>query len=228
MGRPPRNAPGDFLYHCLNRANGRQVMFKKPEDFHAFEEIIAEMLERVHMRMLAYCLMPNHWHLVLWPRQDGDLSEFMRLISVTHAHRWHAHRGSTGSGHLYQGRFKSFIVQDDAYFLTVCRYVERNALRAGLVQNAEDWQWSSLWMRQHDPTRATELLSPWPVERPRNWIQRVNRAEMEQELAALRASVNRGTPYGNDHWVHRTVGDFGLASTLRPRGRPRRTSPSEG
>lgn len=113
MGRPRRIAEGGRVYHVLNRANARLPILEKDEDYRAFERVLREVQERVAMRILAYCLMPNHWHLVVWPRRDGDLSTFMRLLTLTHTQRWHAHRRSAGSGHLYQGRFKSFIVQTD-------------------------------------------------------------------------------------------------------------------
>ena len=116
------------------------TIFEKEEDYEAFERVLQEAVERVEMRLLAYCLMPNHWHLVAWPREDKELSRFTGWLTLTHTQRWHAHRGTTGTGHLYQGRFKSFPVQSDAHFLTVCRYVERNALRANLVACAEDWR----------------------------------------------------------------------------------------
>src|SRR5262249_8247 len=99
------------------------------------------------IRLLAYCVMPNHWHLVLWPHHDGDLSEFLRWLTVTHTQRWHAHHHTAGTGPLYQGRFKSFPIQADESLLSVCRYVERNPLRAGLVRQAETWRWGSLWHR---------------------------------------------------------------------------------
>ena len=222
MGRPLRTAPGGLVYHVLNRANARQPIFKKDEDYHAFERVLAAVQERVGMRVLAYCLMPNHWHLVLWPRRDGDLSTFMRLLTLTHTQRWHAHRRSAGTGHLYQGRFKSFVVQQDDYLLTVCRYVERNALRANLVKRAEEWRWGSLWRYQYGDTKARALLSEWPVNRPRNWVQRVNQPEGDAELHSLRQAVNRGSPFGSTPWVGRVVSRLGLESTLRPRGRPRR------
>lgn len=222
MGRPHRNAPGGLVYHVLNRANARQPLFKKEEDYRAFEHVLATVQARVAMRILAYCLMPNHWHLVLWPRRDHDLSTFMRLLALTHTQRWHAHRRTAGSGHLYQGRFKSFVVQRDAYLLTVCRYVERNALRAKLVRRAEAWRWGSLWRHQYGDTKEKALLSEWPIDRPRNWVQRVNQPETNAELQSLRQSVNRGSPFGGVVWVRRVVSQLGLESTLRPRGRPRR------
>jgi REP-associated tyrosine transposase len=128
---------------------------------------MGEVAERVGLRVLAYCLMPHHWHLVLWPRADGDLSTFMRLLTLTHTQRWHAHRGRTGSGHLYQGRFKSFIVAKDNHLLTVCRYVERDALRTNLVKRAERWRWGSLWRYCAGDAKARALLADWPVARPR-------------------------------------------------------------
>ena len=149
MPRAARNAPGGYVYHALNRANGRLPLFESPGDYAAFERVLAEAAARVPgARLLAYCVMPNHWHLALWPRADGELSEFLRILTLTHAQRWHAHRGSAGAGHVYQGRFKSFPVQRDDHFLTLCRYVERNPLRAGLVRRAERWRWSSLWRRE--------------------------------------------------------------------------------
>ena len=125
--------------------------------------VLQEALERVPVRLLAYCVMPNHWHLVLWPRKDGDLSRFVGWLSLTHTQRWHAHRHSAGTGHVYQGRFKSFPVQEDDHLLTLCRYVERNALRSGLVRKAELWRWGSLWRRESGTEAQAAILSPWPI-----------------------------------------------------------------
>src|SRR5882757_1619121 len=111
MPRRHRNAPGGIVYHVLNRGNGRAPIFENEGDYAAFERVLEEALAREPVRLLAYCLMPNHWHLVLWPREDGQLSEFMRLLTVTHTQRWHAHHHAIGTGPLYQGRFKSFPIQ---------------------------------------------------------------------------------------------------------------------
>ena len=120
MGRPKRAADGGLVYHVLNRANARMRIFDKPEDYEAFEVVLAEAIERTRTRLLAYCVMPNHWHLVVWPREDGELSRFSVWLTLTHTQRWRAHRHSAGSGHVYQGRFKSFPIEDDEHFLTVC------------------------------------------------------------------------------------------------------------
>jgi len=220
MPRRPRNAPGGIVYHVLNRAVARLPLFGKPADYAAFEDVMALAYERHPMRILAYCIMPNHWHMVLWPEEDSELTDFVRWMTHTHTMRWHAHNQTTGTGHLYQGRFKSFPIQTDEHFLTVCRYVERNALRAKLVRKAENWRWCSLWRRVYGDDKSKRLLSSWPVEPPKNWLQAVNRPHTNDELKALRQSVQRGTPYGSKIWQTRMSNRLNLEFTLRPRGRP--------
>ncbi len=222
MGRAARISLGGLIYHVLNRSNGRLPIFEKSQDYAAFEQILEETRERVGTRILGYCFMPNHWHLVLWPSEDGELSTFMRLLTLTHTQRWHAHRHTAGTGHVYQGRFKSFVVQSDAYYLVLCRYVERNALRANLVERAEDWRWCSLWRRCYGTTVQRKLLSEGPLSRPHDWVQRVNQPETSGELEAIRNCVVRGVPFGSESWVEKTAKRLGLESTIRPRGRPPR------
>lgn len=210
------------MYHVLNRANARQTIFDGDGDYLAFEQALAEAQERISMRILAWCLMPNHWHLVLWPYGDRELSDFMRLVTLRHTHRWHAYHGTAGSGHLYQGRFKSFVVQDDSHFLAVCRYVERNALRATLVERAEDWRWGSLWRERHRDLNRAPQIHEWPVARPHDWMELVNRAETPAELQSVRQCIERGTPFGQTPWRDGVVRLLQLECTLRPRGRPKR------
>ena len=218
-------AMGGLAYHVLNRAVGRSTLFRKEADYGAFERILAEAWERTGTRILCYCVLPNHWHMVLWPREDDELSEFMRWLTVTHAQRWHAHHHTAGTGPIYQGRFKSFPIQRDDHLLTVCRYVERNALRANLVERAEDWRWSSLWRRRNGKAADRAFLQPqsaWPVAPPRNWVAAVNRPDNPAELEAFQQAAARGTPFGHDAWQKQTAAKLGLESTLRPRGRPKK------
>ncbi len=223
MPRRPRIAPGGLAYHVLNRRAGRQRLFASPGDYVVFEKILQAAYEQTRLRIAAYCLMPTHWHLLLWPRSDGELSEVMRWITVTHSQRWHAHRETAGTGPVYQGRFKSFPVQTDDHFLAVARYVERNALRAEKVRRAENWRWCSLWRREQGDPKLRAFLSDWPVDRPRNWVGFVNRPETGTELDALRTSVQRGRPFGDERWQERLAKRLELESTLRPRGRPKGT-----
>ena len=224
MPRPLRTVPGGLVYHVLNRGNGKRRIFEHDGDYLAFEGVLAEMQQRIPMRILAWCVMPNHWHLLLWPRQDGDLSTYMRLVTLTHTQRRHAFHASAGTGHLYQGRFKSFVVQDDKHFLTVSRYVEANALRGKLVQRAEDWRWGSLWRVLQGKVDQAPTIHPWPVPRPSDWLTYVNQPAGVVEVEALRRCAQRGRPYGGETWAARMAEQLGLKSTLRPRGRP----PKEG
>jgi len=220
MGRPHRAAVGGYVYHVLNRANARRPIFERDGDYEAFENILLAAVERTETRLLAYCLMPNHWHLLVWPRQDGELSRFVGWLTLTHTQRWHAHRQSAGSGHLYQGRFKSFPIEQDKHFYVVARYVERNALRANLASRAQQWRWGSLyrWLRASAEDRA--LLAAWPLARKAGWTDHVNAPHTPAELAALHRSVSRGAPYGSEAWTERAVRKLGLEATIRPRGRP--------
>ena len=221
MPRTPRADEAGGLYHALNRGNSRTAIFRKDSDYDAFEQILADALARYPVQLFCYQLMPNHWHLVLRPTQDGAMSQFLRWVTATHTMRYHAHYKTSGTGHVYQGRFKSFPIQDDAHFLTVCRYVERNALRAGLTTRAEDWRWGSLWRWRQPAEPAPALLSDWPIRRSRNWVARVNEPLSESELTAMRRSVQRGSPFGDSHWIASTAQRLGLSSTINPRGRPK-------
>jgi len=212
-----------MVFHVLNRGVGRRTLFDKDGDFLAFEKVLQETLKTRPVRICAYCLMPNHWHFVLWPERDGDLPAFMQQLTNTHVKRWKRHRRETGFGHLYQGRYKSFPVQSDDHFYQVVRYVERNALRAKLVSRAESWPWSSL--ARPDRENATPgILSSWPLGRPADWLQIVNQPQSEAELLALRHCVNRGCPLGDPEWVATTAKQLGLESSLRQRGRPRQSA----
>lgn len=223
MPRATRVVPGGMVFHVLNRGVGRMRLFHKEADYAAFEEILEEVLAVQPMRICAYCLMPNHWHLLLWPEHDGDLPAFMQRLTVTHVTRWQRHRKQVGYGHVYQGRFKSFPVSSDEYFYQVARYVECNALRANLADTAESWRWSSLWRRECGTPEQRRLLSKWPVSCPRDWHTLVNRAQTDAELEAIRRSVQRGQPFGPLPWIEKCAAQLGLEFTLRPRGRPRRT-----
>lgn len=220
MPRPLRTAPGGFVYHVLNRANDKRRIFEHERDYLAFERVLAEVQERIPMRILAWCVMPNHWHLLLWPRKDGDLSRYMRLVTLTHTQRRHAYCASAGTGHLYQGRFKSFVVQSDAHFLTVARYVEANALSGDLVGRAEDWRWGSLWRLVHGKGEQPPQIHQWPVPRPSDWLMYVNQPIGAAEADALRGCTQRSRPYGVQTWVEAIVEQLGLQCTVRPRGRP--------
>ncbi|HTW94940.1 MAG TPA: transposase, partial [Tepidisphaeraceae bacterium] len=181
------------------RAVWRGRLFDDQADCLAMEKVIERTHKLLPTRIVTYCLMPTHSHFVLWPREDGELSEFMRLLTVTHTQRWHAHHHSAGTGPLYQGRFKSFPIQQDGHFLMVCRYMERNAVRANLVTSARRWPWCGLARRElRQPPRWLMPLRQCPVRPPSGWKAWVNRPETTAELDTLRQRVKRGRPYGDE------------------------------
>jgi len=218
-----RVSPGGVPFHVLNRAVGRRTVFESTADYEGFIETVAETHRIRRMRICGYCVMPNHWHMVLWPEHDGDLSAFLQHLTNLHVKRWKRAHSEIGLGHLYQGRFKSFPIQTTDYFHAVVRYVERNPLRANLVARAEAWPWSSLGQAS---AACPIPLSAWPLSSRADqhrdlWIEHVNRPQTEGELAGVRASVNRGRPYGDDAWVTQAATRLDLGATMRPRGRPR-------
>ncbi len=153
-----------LVFHVINRGVRRLQLFDTPDDYAAWFLCFAEAQRRYPVDVFAYCLMPNHFHMVVRPSEDGQLPGFMRVGTVTHSMRWHAFRGTLGSGAVYQGRYRAFPVQTDGHFLRVCRYVEANALRARLVTRAEHWQWSSVASRGRNwhPLKLAE----WPMVLP--------------------------------------------------------------
>ena len=221
MPRRTRFATGGYVFHVLNRAVGRATLFETDGDYAAFLKVLEEARHHVPMRLLAYAVLPNHWHLVLWPVGDDDLSNYMHWLTVAHTQRWHAFHGTSGTGPLYQGRFKSFPVETDDHFYRLVRYVERNGLRANLASRAERWRWCSLW--QHENQSWPVSLDAWPLPRSPQWTEFVNGIESEAELDALRNSVKRGCPYGSPVWQRGTATALGLDATLRSRGRPRQS-----
>jgi putative transposase len=206
-----------MIYHALNRGNRREAVFHKAEDYDAFVTAMADARRRLPVDIFGYCLMPNHFHLVLRPRADGDLGRWMQWLLTAHARRYHRHHRT--SGHVWQGRFKAFPIQDDEHLITVLRYVERNPLRAELVARAEHWRWSSLpgWL-SGDPL----LWQGEPSPRGADWLACVHEPLSAGDLQRLRHAVERGRPFGDEAWTHATAARLGLQSCLRPRGRPRK------
>jgi putative transposase len=191
-------------------------MFHRNRDYVSFLSAMERACEKLPMRVLAFCLMPNHFHLVLWPRSDGDLGRWMFRVLNAQVQAYRLRNGTIGR--IWQGRFKSFPIQTDGHLLTVLRYVERNPVRANLVEAAVDWPWSSarFWRQESRPS----FLEIGPVERPSNWLDWVDSAQTAAELAVLRRSVARGAPFGGMPWVEATARRLGLESSTRPRGRP--------
>lgn len=189
MPRPRRYAPPDSILHVVNRGNDRKLLFGTRREYEDFLRLVARTKERAPMRLLAYCLMPNHWHLVLWPESARAVSAFCHRLCTIHSIRHRRKTNTIGHGHLYQGRYHSVVVESARQYYQVMRYVEANALRAGLVDRAQAWRWSSL----ADRTGADRgLLDAGPLPLPPGWADLVNQS-LPQEVLEETRDLLRGT-----------------------------------
>jgi putative transposase len=225
MGRHPRPVADGLL----NRGNNRRPVFFGEEDYRDFLQALAQTQRRYPFRLFGYCLMTNHFHLLLQPDDGVSISRVLQSLTV--AHTWHYHRRHGTVGHVWQGRFKSPMVQDDDHALTLLRYIEANPLRAGMVTDLGDYPWSSYLA--HGLGRADPLLSVLPCwqgrgvtepERRRWWRAWVQAPLTEKELAAVRRSVTSGRPYGEAAWARGMVERLALRFSERGRGRPRKSA----
>ena len=221
MARLPRVDVGGEIYHVINRANGRIKIFNSEQEYKDFEFLLIEMKELFTIDIFAYVLMPNHWHVLLRPKKDGDLSRAMQWLGTTHTRRVHARTKTIGGGHLYQGRYKSFLVQGDKHVLVVLKYIERNPVRAKLVKAAERWKWGSMYRRSISTTKESKLVTPSPVPLPRSYAKWINEAEQSESLADIQKSISKGIPYGTEVWRDTMVERYNLKQAMRKPGRPR-------
>jgi putative transposase len=211
MPRIPRGQAAGYVYHIINRGNGRSEIFHKSQDYQAFLDLLSAAKKRESVKVLAFCLMPNHFHLVLEPEHTTALSKFMQWLLTSHVRRYHRHYRS--SGHIWQGRFKSFPIQQDEHLLTVLRYVLQNPVRAGLARSACNWTWSSITQKA--------INDPLPLEVPPDWLEGIEKPLRDSEIEALRNCVNRQRPFGILEWQESIAKTFGLEWSMRPRGRPK-------
>jgi putative transposase len=218
MPRISRGISDELIYHVLNRGNAKQRIFHKDQDYVAFVRLLKEARHLFSVNIFAYCMMPNHFHFVLRPCQANGLSKLMQWLMTCHVRRYHKHYGT--SGHIWQGRYKSFLVKEDEYLLTVLRYVEGNPVRARLVSSAKDWPWSS--HRERIGKKINKIVACIPIDLPSDWADYVDEPLTERELEKLNRSVNRQTPFGDSEWQKKMCLHYGLEHTLRPRGRPKK------
>ena len=223
MPRTARSLVAKGHYHVINRGNNRATIFHDARDYEAFTALMEQGRAKVGLTVLAACVMPNHFHAVVAQQGPTDISRWMHWLLTTHTHRHHLRYDTCGR--LWQGRFKAFPIELDGHLLTVMRYVERNALRAGLVGRAQEWRWGSLAWRQ--PGSACRLLRLADFNLPADWAEWVNAPQTPDELEAIRACVNRQRPYGGEPWVRDQSALSPGRTTGRPKGRPRKGSPRQ-
>ena len=217
MPRIERGLVDRAIYHVLNRGNAKQVVFTQTRDYDSFLKLLCQAKQRHPLDLLAYCLMPNHFHLIVRPTRGSDLSRFMQWLLTSHVRQHHRRNGT--SGHIWQGRYKSFLIQEDRHLLVAMRYVERNPVRARLVKSAADWTWSS--HRESSGLNERRRTEACPVTLTSDWPNYVDQPLMDAELEDIRRSVNQQAPFGSSDWRVHVCQEHGLQSTIR-RGRPRK------
>ena len=221
MPRDIRKLIDGAFYHVLNRGNAKQQLFHERIDFSRFLDMAASALEEHPVDIFAYCIMPNHFHFVVSAIPSTNISDWVHQFMTKHV-LFHRNKYQS-SGHIWQGRFKDFPIQNDDYLCTVIRYVERNPVRSGLVRSAVEWRWSSLYERV---TKSYRLISDKMfVEIPKDaqeWIRYVDRTLTEEERMRIRTCIKRQAPFGDSAWIEAFSKKYGLEKTIRPRGRPKK------
>lgn len=218
MPRISRGLADNCIYHVLNRGNNKQQVFCKDRDYEAFLYLMRKAKQLYPVRIFAYCLMPNHFHMIIMPSLASHLSKWMQWLMTSHVRRYNKHYDA--AGHVWQGRFKSFIIQNSDYLITAMRYVETNPVRANLVKQAKDWPWSS---HSEITGKQKERLIDKPlIEMPSDWEGYIREFITQKELQDIRKSIERKRPYGDAEWQSQICRHLGLESTLRPRGRPKK------
>lgn len=228
MARIRRITVPGLIHHVINRGNNRQVVFHDKEDFELYLGLVYRFKRRYQFKLFAYCLMTNHIHLLVEVGEAGTLSQIMH--SITTAHTRHYHHKYQSTGHVWQGRFKSPIVSDDAYMLTVMQYIEQNPVRAGLASAVDQYRWSSY--RLNVRTETSRLLdreqnpvyqgmgNTW-AERTAHYRQKMQMSLEEKELGDIRKSVKGDSSYSSEEFKQK------VSSLLVPQrppgpGRPRK------
>lgn len=216
MPRISRGLADNHYYHLLNRGNGQQQVFLCEDDYRVFVDLLRAAKERYPLHLYGYCLMPNHFHLLVKPEKGEDLSRWMQWLMTSHVRRHH--RVYRTSGHIWQGRYKSFLVQDADYMLTLLRYIEGNPVRTGLVSSSVDWRWGSSCDRGKDEKEA--LVDLFPLQFPEDWVESVDQPLTDKERERYRLSIKRQAPFGSKDWQMRVCERYGLESTMKKKGRP--------
>ncbi len=219
MARMPRLVVPDYPHHVTQRGARKQRTFFSEHDYKMYLELLGNARERAGADIWAYCLMPNHVHLVVVPQRRETLAALFRLAHRTYTLAINAREG--WQGHLWQERFHSFVM-DEAHLLAAVRYTELNPVRAGLCKTPGDWPWSSY--RAHVIGENNNVVNVEPMlDRVDNWPRYV-RTERDDDarFEHLRERSRTGRPAGNEGFVARLETLVGRSLRQRQPGRPKK------
>jgi putative transposase len=220
MPRSARLVVPTVPHHVTHRGNDKQRTFFHDGDYRLYKKYLAAACEGTATALWAWCLMPNHVHLILVPGSEGGLGAVMRRTQGRYTRAINAREGRVG--HLWQARFASFVM-DESYLLACARYVELNPVRAGLAARPEDWPWSSA--RAHLAGSADGLTDPAPLlERWPDWRAILEYPLEEEVREAIRARERSGRPLGGERFVALHRKPATTPGPGRHRGRPRKST----
>lgn len=189
MARKRRSCPPETVLHLCNRAAGQITIFQNPYDYMQVLQVLGEALEKFPISLYAFCIMPNHWHLLLQASKPKAVSRFMHWFGTTHTTRYRKSHETVGRGALYQNRFRSHPVHGAAAFIKTAAYIEQNALTAGLVSKVSAWRWGSAFQKPALP------LTPWPIPKPTDWKQLTREPLDGETLQRLRFATRSSTRF---------------------------------
>lgn len=215
MPRIARGLAGGEIYHIINRGNRRTEVFHNTQDYEKFIELMHEAKKMTNIKLYSFVLMPNHFHFIVEPNEAEDLSKYMQWLLTSYV-RYYNKTYKT-SGHLWQGRYKSFIVQKDNYLLTLLNYVEQNPIRAKLKQ----------WTYVSSNSKINDFIDELPIKLPENWEEIKKDILKKKDKEKIDNSIQRQSPYGEDDWVHDIALKYDIVSTINPRGRPKKVIVNE-
>ena len=229
MARPLRITIANLPFHILDRGNNRQIVFHQEEDFIYFLKLLKRYKKELKFKIYHFCLMSNHIHFVLEPTIEGSLPKIMMRITL--AYSSYFNKKYRGVGHVWQGRYKSALIDKENYFIWCGLYVELNPVRAGLVSKPEDWRWSSYRFYafgEIDPLMEGLIdVDPYYLElgnnareRQKKYQENVEEVMKEKFLKNIRGKLDEGV-FGREDFIRETKEKFKIKS-LRPKGRPKK------
>ena len=197
MARKPRKLPGHHPLHICNRSAGQLTIFQSIADYVRFETCLKEMISNFPLRLFAFCIMPNHYHLLVEGETGPAVIKGLHWLGTTHAVRLRRDTSSIGRGAVYQNRFRAYPIQRNGAFYRVAHYIERNPVDANLCRSPDDWLWSSA-----KPEKSQDLnLAEWPISKPKNWMETIRKPLDEIVRDEIRCHETLQHPLGDPDWV---------------------------
>ncbi|PIQ89921.1 MAG: transposase [Candidatus Omnitrophica bacterium CG11_big_fil_rev_8_21_14_0_20_42_13] len=221
MPRIARIVLAGHPHHVLQRGNNRQAIFFDEADRSFYLALLRKYSKECDCKIKAYCLMDNHVHFLLVPGRNDSLAKTMQKLSLTFTQ--YINKKHRRTGRLWECRFHSSVVDTEAYLWTVCRYIERNPVRAGKVKRPIDYSWSSVKANTSGDCHDGIVEPIWKDYFDKDeYINFLNRHEEEKQIEEIKQSTIRGMPVGGENFIKDIIKNFGFRIFKKARGRPKK------